>query len=59
MERLERLKTLLDQRAAIDEELDQIHAQVMAERDAFKASRKSRKPNKPRQPQLTLIGEAR
>ena len=54
--RADRIRTLLDQRTAIDEE---IHAQVMAERDAFKALRKSRKPNKPRQPQLALIGEAR
>ena len=56
--RADRIKTLLDKRAAIDEELDQIRAQVTAERDAFKALRKSRKRNKPRQPQLALIGEA-
>ena len=42
--RSERIRTLLNQRAEIDEELDQIHAQVTAEREAFKALRKPRKP---------------
>ena len=54
--RADRIKTLLNQRAAIDEELEQIHAQVTAERDAFKALRKPRKPRKPRQPKLELVG---
>ena len=56
--RADRIKTLLNQRAAIDEELDEIYAQVTAERDAFKALRKSRKPSKQHQPQLAVAGEA-
>jgi F0F1-type ATP synthase membrane subunit b/b' len=55
--RADRIKTLLNQRAAIDEELDQIRAEVTAERDALKALRKSRKPNKPHQPPLAVVGE--
>ena len=41
--RADHITTLLNQRAAIDEELDQVYAQVTAERDAFKALRKPRK----------------
>jgi hypothetical protein len=55
--RADRIKTLLNQRAAIDEELDQIRAEVTAERDALKAFRKSRKRNKPHQPRLAVVGE--
>jgi hypothetical protein len=57
--RADRIKTLLNQRAAIDEELDQIDAQVTAEREALKTLRKSRNPRKPRQAQLALVGEAK
>ena len=46
--RAERIRTLLNQRAEIDEELDQIRAQVTAEREAFKALRKPRKSRKPK-----------
>ena len=46
--RAERIKTLLNQRAEIDEELDQIRAQLTAEREAFKARRKPRKSRKPK-----------
>ena len=55
--RADRIKTLLKQRAAIDEELEQIQAQVTAERDAFKSLRTPRKPRKPRQSQLALVAE--
>lgn len=51
--RAERITTLLNQRAAIDEELDQILAQVTAEREAFKALRK---PRKSRRQKLSVVG---
>lgn len=57
--RADRIKTLLDQRAAIDEELDQIHAQVKAEQEALKSLRKPSKSRKTRQPQLAVVGEER
>jgi F0F1-type ATP synthase membrane subunit b/b' len=57
--RADRIKTLLEQRTAIDEELDQIHAQVTAEREALKTMRTSRRPRKPRQAQLALVGETK
>ncbi len=57
--RAERIKVLLDQKAAIDEELDQIQAQITAEREALKSLRKSRKSRKTRQPELALVGEAK
>ena len=56
--RADRIRTLLDQRTAIDEELDQIHAQVMAEQEALKAVRKPSKSRKSRQSRLALVGEA-
>ena len=56
--RAERIRTLLKQRAAIDEEFEQIQAQVTAERDALKSLRTAPKPRKPRQPQLAPVGEA-
>lgn len=56
--RADRIRTLLKQRAAIDEELEQIQAQVKAERDALKSLRTAPKPRKSRQPQLAVVGEA-
>ena len=56
--RANRIKTLLNQRAAIDEELAQIQAQITAERDALKSLRKPSKARRPRQAQLALVGEA-
>jgi hypothetical protein len=56
--RAERIRTLLKQRAAIDEELEQIQAQVAAERDALKSLRPARKPRNPLQAKLALVGEA-
>lgn len=55
--RAERIKVLLDQKAAIDEELDQIKAQITAEREALKPLRKPRSSRKMRQPELALVGE--
>ena len=52
--RTDRIKTLLHQKAAIDEELDQINAQITAERDAFKTLRK---PRKPRKPKLSVVNQ--
>ena len=57
--RAERIKVLLDQRAEIDEELEQIQAQITAEREALKSLRIPRKSRKTRQPELALVGEAK
>jgi multidrug efflux pump subunit AcrA (membrane-fusion protein) len=57
--RADRIKTLLDQRAAIDEELEQIQAEVAAEQQALKSLRTPRKSRKSRQPQLAVVGEAK
>lgn len=51
--RADHIKTLLNQRAAIDEELDEIYAKVTAERDAFKALRNLRKSQRKK---LSIVG---
>ena len=53
MEKLERLKTLLTQKAGIDKELADIKAQIKEEKQLFTAAQK---PRKPRQAKLALVG---